>query len=214
MYISIYKSSVAILFWFPLFPLLACVFGFRLPVRLRQPCSTGKCLRSCVAPHTWPVTPVNLWPLELWMLPLSAAPVLLSFSPNLEGTERQCNCKYSDLNHKHLVKNVYSVFFTDIYTCTSPVSCQCEMCSLMLILPFAGLNPDILRANLNFLPSCCSATSTASYVRKVYLMKGIQDACFHILYCENVYYCSNITEIFNLKANMKYYTTITNRFLV
>lgn len=73
---------------------------------------------------------------------------------------------------------------THRHTYTSPVSCQCEMRSLMLSLTFAGMNPDILQANLNFSLSCCGAT--AHYIQKVYL-KGIQDARLYIIYYQNAY---------------------------
>lgn len=54
----------------------------------------------------------------------------------------------------------------------------------MLSLTFAGLNPDILRSNLNFSLSCCGATGTAHYIQ-VYFMKVIQDAHLYILYYQN-----------------------------
>lgn len=65
---------------------------------------------------------------------------------------------------------LYSIFIPHTvhrHTYTSLVVCQCETCSLMLSLTFAGLNPDILQANLNFLVSCCGLTSTAHYIQKV-----------------------------------------------
>lgn len=58
---------------------------FRLPVKPRQPCSTGRCLKSCVATLIWPVTPQRLSPLVPWRLPSSAAPAPSLCSRSLAG---------------------------------------------------------------------------------------------------------------------------------
>lgn len=63
----------------------------------------------------------------------------------------------------------------------------------MLSLTFAGLNPDILQANLNFSLSCCGATDTVLYTQ-IYSMKGILDAHLYILHYQNAYKSSKTTE--------------------
>lgn len=68
----------------------------------------------------------------------------------------------------------------------TPVLCQCEMCSLMLSLTFAGLNPDILQANLNF--SAVVVQPGQLCIQKVYLMKGIQDALLYVISYQNAYH--------------------------
>lgn len=119
-----------------------CFDMFRLPVKPRQPCSTGRCLRSCVASLIWPVTPLRPLLSALSKLPSSAVPALSLCSPRLAGENSRCPClvnllcKAMSHNILHYEQRNWFILIS-LYPSTSAASFtdahgSCGVCQLSL----------------------------------------------------------------------------------
>lgn len=65
----------------------------RLPAKPRQPCSTGRCSRTCAAPRRTAKTQLRLLQSALWRLPLRVWPLASLCSLALEGRQVTCSCQ-------------------------------------------------------------------------------------------------------------------------
>lgn len=131
-------------------------FLFRSPVKQRQPCSTGRCLKSFVASLIWPVTPQRLLLLVLLRLLSSAVQAPLSCSLRLAG--ENCKCPLPLVFHSTQSEQRRQSIITSIYTSLTeapqlegrvPTFMAVTVCALPVT--FTDLNPDILQVNFNTL---------------------------------------------------------------
>lgn len=131
-----------------------CFHLFRSPVKLRLPCSIGRCSRSFVASLIWPVTPQSPLLSVPWKLPSSAVPAPLSCSPRPAGEKKvhlfifSCSSTAMKLEHYNisLSLRLHSLLRTSPWLIGSvPTFMALAICALPVT--FWGLNLDILQVN-------------------------------------------------------------------